>query len=111
MERLKKEVKALQKQINELSKRTEKMLNLIEKAGKTASKPATKRGAKKKTSKKKKTAVDAVFEVIKRSIKGVNTAKIKEKTGFKEKKIWDTVNRLKKQGLVKSKGKGIYIKA
>lgn len=110
MERIKKEVKALQKQINELSKRTDKMLKLIEKSSKSPGKTAPrKRGGR--ASAGRKTAVEAVFEVIKRSRKGVTTAQIKEKTGFKEKKIWDTVNRLKKQGMIKSQGKGIYVKA
>jgi len=112
MERLRRDLKALQKQISEISKRTQKILNLIDKAGKSPAKaPALKKVMGKKRASGKKTAIEAVFDVIKRSRKGVTTAQIKEKTGFKEKKIWDTVNRLKKQGMVKSKGKGLYIKA
>ena len=42
---------------------------------------------------------------------GVTTSQIKARTGINEKKIWDIVNRLKRQGKVKSAGRGVYIKA
>jgi len=76
-------------------------------------KPAKERVTRKVTVKKgtKVTAIDAVLGVIKRSRKGVTTAQIKEKTGFSEKKIWDIVNRAKRQGKVKSVGRGVYVKA
>ena len=57
------------------------------------------------------TASDAVLAVIKRSKKGVNVATLKQKTGFDDKKIHNTIYKLKKQGLVKSVSKGVYIKA
>ena len=59
----------------------------------------------------KETAIDAVMNAIGSSGKGVTTAQIGAKTGFKNKKIWDNVNRLKQQGRVKSAGKGVYAKA
>ncbi len=76
-------------------------------------KPAKERVTRKVTVKKetKVTAIDAVLGVTKRSRKGVTTAHIKEKIGFSEKKIWDTVNRAKRQGKVKSVGRGVYVKA
>lgn len=56
------------------------------------------------------TAITSIFGIIRRSRRGVTTAQIMRKTGFHEKKIWNVVNRLKSQGLVRSAEKGVYIK-
>ena len=57
------------------------------------------------------TAVDAVLNIISRSPKGVNTAAIKAKTGYDQKKISNLVYKLKKQGKIKSIEKGVYGKS
>ena len=57
------------------------------------------------------TAMVTVMEVIRRSKKGITTAEIKGKTGFSERKIWDNVNRLKRQRKVNSGGRGLYMSA
>ena len=75
---------------------------------KTKARPAKKAVARKPA---KETAIDAVMNAIGRSKKGVTTEQIGAKTGFKNKKIWDNVNRLKQQGRVKSAGKGVYAKS
>lgn len=75
--------------------------------------PKRKRRAIKPAVKKKpakQTATDAVLNVIKSSRKGVTTAQIKKKTGFSEKKIWEIVNRAKRDGKVKSVKRGVYVK-
>ena len=64
-----------------------------------------------KSSAKQGTATDAVLTIIKRYKKGVNVATLKEKTGFNDKKIHNIIYKLKKKGLVKSVGKGVYTKA
>jgi hypothetical protein len=71
--------------------------------------PARKSTPKKKPS--KTSATDSVLTVIKGSRRGVTTAQIKEKTGFSDTKIRSTIYRLKKQDKIKSKGRGVYIKA
>jgi hypothetical protein len=76
---------------------------------KAARKAPTRRPARKKPT--KATGTDVVLNVVGRSKKGVSTAQIKAKTGFSERKIWDIVNRLKKQGKIKSEKKGVYMKA
>jgi len=58
-----------------------------------------------------KTASENVLTIIKRSKKGVDTATLKKKTGFKERKIWDAIKTLKKQGKIKSEVRGGYVKA
>jgi len=83
---------------------------------KVKAKPARKAQAKAKkkpVAKKEKptTAVDTVFAIIKRSKKGVDTAILVEKTGYDKKKIANLVYKLKKQGKIKSVGKGVYLKA
>ena len=57
------------------------------------------------------TAVDIVFETIKRSRKGLGFADIQAKTGFGEKKIRNIIFRLNKIGKIKRKSRGIYIAA
>ena len=73
-----------------------------------AKKVAAKKPAAKKTT---KTVIDTVLAIIRRSKKGVNTATLMKKTGFNERQIHNNVYKLKKQGKVKSVGRGVYLKA
>jgi hypothetical protein len=75
---------------------------------KSASKPT-----KKTTPKKGKTATanEIVYETIKRSRRGVDTATLMEKTGFERRRIQSAVFQLRKQGKIKSVSRGIYAKA
>ena len=75
--------------------------------------PAKKASVKKavKTKKQPATAADAVLAIVNRSKKGVNSATLAEKTGFDNKKIANIVFKLRKQGKIKSIGRGIYTKA
>ena len=57
------------------------------------------------------TAIDVVYEVIKRSRKGLGFADIQAKTGFSDKKIRNIIFRLNKNGKIKRKSRGIYISA
>jgi hypothetical protein len=57
------------------------------------------------------TAVDVVFDVIKRSRNGIGFADIQAKTGFGDKKIRNIIFRLNKIGKIKRKKRGIYIAA
>ena len=57
------------------------------------------------------TAVDMVFDVIKRSRKGLCFADIQAKTGFGDKKIRNIIFRLNKIGKIKRKSRGIYVAA
>ena len=64
-----------------------------------------------KTKKQPATAADSVLAIVNRSKKGVNSATLAEKTGFDSKKIANIVFKLRKQGKIKSVGRGIYTKA
>jgi len=80
-------------------------------------KALTRPTAKKKTAPAKKTikakvvkvsATVAVLDVIKDAANGANVSILKEKTGFNERKIANCVYRLKKQGVIKTTGRGVY---
>ena len=55
------------------------------------------------------TAVDMVFDVIKRSREGLGFAEIQSKTGFGDKKIRNIIFRLNKVGKIKRKQRGTYV--
>lgn len=56
-------------------------------------------------------AIDIVYDVIKRSRKGLGFADIQAKTGFGDKKIRNIIFRLNKTGKIKRKSRGIYTEA
>ena len=123
MKALKKELQAVMKNLKALSQKTEKLSKEVDKLQKkrTAKKLVVKRTAKtpakriaKKTtikSRKKTSAIDTVLQLIQKRKRGMRTAEIKAMTGYGDKKIWDIVNRAKRQGKVKSTSKGLYVRA
>ena len=54
------------------------------------------------------TAIDVVYDVIKRSKKGLGFVEIQAKTGFGDKKIRNIIFRLNKMEKIKRKSRGIY---
>ena len=70
-------------------------------------KAAVKKAIARKT--KEPSAMDTVLKVIKRHKKGANILKLKEKTGFPDKKIRNTLYRATKLGKIRRKERGIYI--
>jgi len=113
MKHIRNDLRALSKSLDQLKRKIEQITKKVDKLDKVQATRARVKPVKKvSTGKKvKRTAIDSVMAVINRSRKGVTTAQIKAKTGFDDRKIWDTINRAKRQGMVKSAGKGIYIKA
>ena len=137
MAELKKEVQALLKSLKSLTKQTEKMAKKIDKPTKAKPKKAKTKKAKVKKAKAKKVkravkkkarparkkvvrkkvaakavkvpASDVVYKLVKRNKKGIDTASLIKRTGYKEKKIRDIIYRLKKQRKIKSAKKGIYV--
>ena len=123
MGQLKKDMAFLIKNLKALTKKAEVMARKLDRLEKTAEKKTkakpkakakpVKRAVPKKVvgrKAKKVTATDSVLAVINRSKNGVNTARLKQKTGFDEIKIRNIVFRLKKQKRITSKPKGVYIK-
>ena len=128
MKNLKKDLNAVNKGLKALVKKTESLMKAVDKIEKTpatkaVSKPARKAAVKpakpaKKTVAKKPvkkaeqpTAYDTFLGFLNKNKKGLSIEQIKSKTGFNDKKIANLVYKAKKQGKVKSAGKGVYIKA
>ncbi len=128
MKKLKQDLKAVNKELKVLAKKTEslmKAVDRIEKAQATKPKKASpKKAIKPKTVKKvaapktparkktsKQTDTDKFLNIIKRSKKGVTTQALVNKTGFDAKKIANMVFRATKMGKIKSVSKGVYVGA
>ena len=73
-------------------------------------KKVAKKAVKKTAAKKPATAVDTVLKIINRSKKGVSPSTLMEKTGFAPQKVHNIVYKLKKEGKIKSVGRGRYLK-
>lgn len=58
--------------------------------------------------KPKQTATGAVLKIIKRHKKGVHISKLKDRTGFDDKKIQNILHRACKLGKIKRTAKGVY---
>ena len=122
---LKRDLRAVQKDIKALEKKLEKLIVAYDKGKKVKAKPATKkatakvikkrRAPAKKTAAKsrrlKMTATDKVLGIIRRSKKGVNVSTIKTRTGFDDKKVRNIIFRTSKEGKIKKVGLGIYVGA
>lgn len=81
-------------------------------ARRTAAKPKKAAPNKKPVKKaKKETASDAVLKIVTGSKGGVDNKTLAEKTGFDKKKIANIVFKLRKQGKIKSVGRGVYTTA
>lgn len=122
MKALKKDLQSVVKSLKLLTKQTEqiaKALGKIETPRPAKKKPVVKSGKKtvtkkasKETSAKKatsKTATDSVLSIIKGSKKGLNTAALEKKTTFDAIKVRNIIFRLKRQGKIQSKSRGIYV--
>ena len=105
----------MSKTLKILSKETENLVKKIEKLERIkAVEEAKKKVRERKIAKQKAKSLmmnETVLKIIKRYRKGVNVSKLKEKTGFDNKKIYYITSKLKQQGKIKSGGLGIYIKA
>ena len=116
MKELKKDLREVQRSLKLLIKKTEQMAKKLEKLEKAQVPKKTKpepKATKQVVSRKatRITATDTVLSIIKRSRKGVDTATLKEKTGFKDNNIRAILSRLRKQGKIKrSAEKGVYMK-
>lgn len=133
MKQLKMEMKAVLKELKQLTKKTERIavkLEKLEKASKTkpkakatpkakAKKAPAKKAVKKKAPPKKAvakkgkkmSASDTILKIIQSRKTPIDTAALKKRTGFKDNNIRMIVYRLKKRGEIKSVRKGVYQKA
>ena len=112
MKRLEIQLKTVSKSLAALSKQVEKLSQQVTKAPpakKTA--PAKKKsGAGKAAPAGGKTVLDAVFDVIKRTKKGVTVAQLKQKTNLNARQLSNALYKLSKKGQVYAKSRGLYVK-
>ena len=128
MKNLKKDLNAVNKELKALAKKVDKLIVVVGKLEKPkvtkkpkakivkkkpVKKTITKKASAKKSAAKKttKTAIGTILGIINGYKRGVNTATLKKKTGFADHKIHTIIYNLKKQGKIKSGGKGVYLKA
>lgn len=116
MKNLKKSLQSVNKDLNALSKKVDKIIvaaSKLEKPKTVKQKAVKKLAVKKPAAKKavKLTVADTTFAVIKRSKKGVGVAELMKQTEFDQKKIYNIIYKLKKQGKIKSVEKGVYKKS
>ena len=96
------------KDVDRLMAKMDRLENLILTSMASGGYPVKGQAGRRKTA---VTAVDMVFETIKRSRKGLGFADIQAKTGFGEKKIRNIIFRLNKIGKIRRKRRGIYVAA
>jgi len=110
---LKKDLQAISKELQVLADKIERWIKMLDKYEKPKAKLVKAKAVKKIPVKKAKptTASDTVLAIINRYKKGVGTKALMEKTGYNQKKIFNLVFKLKKQGKIKSVDKGVYLKA
>ena len=112
MKKLEIQLKTVSKSLAALSKQVEKLSQQVTKASpakKTA--PAKKKsGAGKAAPAGGKTVLDAVFDVIKRTKKGVTVAQLKQKTNLDARQLSNALYKLSKKGQVYAKSRGLYVK-
>ena len=96
------------KDVDRLMAKLDRLENLMKAAVADGGYPLKGQGGSRKTA---VTAVDMVFDVIKRSRQGLGFADIQAKTGFGDKKIRNIIFRLNKIGKIKRKSRGIYVAA
>jgi predicted Rossmann fold nucleotide-binding protein DprA/Smf involved in DNA uptake len=75
--------------------------------------PAKKAAVKKAPAKKasKSTVLDSVMAVINKSRSGATIANLKSKTGLESRQLSNALYKLSKKGMIKSKSRGVYVKA
>lgn len=131
MKQLQKQITSVAKNLAELAAKLKKINTQLAKASaapkkkaapakkKAVAKPKKKIVAKKKAPAKKKaaaakgkaTVLDNVLDVIKRSRSGATIANLKAKTGLESRQLSNALYKLSKKKLIKTKSRGVYIKA
>jgi len=118
MKRIQTQLKTISKSLASLSKQVEKITKQVDKlqpAKKTAparrKKTVGRAAARKKPSPARgKTVLAAVYNVIKRSPKGVTVATLKKKTGLESRQLSNALYKLSKKRMVHTKSRGVYVK-
>ena len=110
MKQMLNQLKSISKSLANLSTRVEKVTQEVEKLQSAPKAPAAKKAAAKRTPAGGKTVLDSVFEIIKRSRKGVSIAELRSKTNLDARQLSNALYKLSKKGMVQTKARGVYEK-
>jgi predicted Rossmann fold nucleotide-binding protein DprA/Smf involved in DNA uptake len=126
MKKISTQLKTLSKSLDTISKKVEKIIQDVDNlkaptkaapakktvAKKTAAKKtvAKKVAAKKAAPDQQATMLDSVFDIIKRTKKGVTVAQLKEKTQLNARQLSNALYKLTKKGKIQTKSRGLYVK-
>lgn len=113
MKKLQNQLKSVSKSLAALSKQVEKLSQQVGQAQSPAkAAPARKARAGKMTAAASggKTVLDRVYEVIRRSKKGVTVSELKVKTDLDSRQLSNALYKLSKKGQVYAKSRGLYVK-
>lgn len=111
MKTIKDQLIIISKSLASLSKKVEDIEKQIDKLEKTKLVRKTKKAPAKKVSPAKQvTILDTVFDVVKRTKKGVTVAQLREKTKLDSKQISGALRKLTKKGKIEQKSTGAYKK-
>ncbi len=112
MKKIQSELKAVSKSLAALTKKVENLAQQATKAQPTKkAAPAKAPAAKTKSAAAGgKTVLDSVYDVIKRTKKGVTVAQLKQKTNLDARQLSNALYKLSKKGQVYAKSRGLYVK-
>jgi len=113
MKKIQSELNAVSKSLAALTKKVEKLAQQA-----AAAQPAKKAAPAPKASAKKakaaaaggKTVLDTVYDVIKRTKKGVTVTQLKQKTSLDSRQLSNALYKLSQKGQVYAKSRGLYVK-
>ena len=104
---------SLSKQVEKISKQVEKLQPATKVAPKKVApkkvKKVTVRRAKKAPAARGKTVLDTVYDVIKRSKRGVTIAQMKAKTKLDARQLSNALYKLSNKGSIVAKTRGLYV--
>ncbi len=113
MKKLQSQLKTVSKSLAALSKQVEKLSQQVSKA-QPAKKAAPARKAPAKKTKAAaaggKTVLDTVYDVIKRTKKGVTVEQLKQKTKLDARQLSNALYKLSQRDQVYAKSRGLYLK-
>lgn len=113
MKKLQSELKAVSKSLAALTKKVEILAQQATKAPPAQkAAPAHKAPAKKTKAAAAggKTVLDTVYDVIKRTKKGVTVVQLKQKTNLDARQLSNALYKLTRKGQVYAKSRGLYVK-
>ena len=103
---IKKEMARISKDLQKMSRRIQKLTSFIPKQKSRA--PKAKMPRPVAPPKGKKSGIQTVLDMIRKSKKGIGAVTLIKKTGFKDKKIRNIIFKAEKEGKIERVARGIY---